>query len=363
MSTSKRLTNWDLLRSLSMFLVVVVHIAPQLGSFRNVNVGPLVGTAAIICDPIFFCLSGYFALKPLKKSYQDYLLGKALSLLLPIFVYAGLLYAFKATTGSMQDTNYIRYTSDLLQGGWWFIPALIPFLIAAPILSKMFDALDDRTCKIVLFATLGIYAWGGLSCAANSVFISSRHITLASTASIFQSFIPISLLGGTYFTFFCMGYFIKRVSPLLDMREVRLIKIAGILFLILDIISSYFGFKRADPSYNWMIVTVAIFIVFDRLKFPSNALSSFIEWTAKRSYSIYLLQYTTIEFAISIVYTAVLNGGYATLSWPLRLLTWLLATTLAYGLALAIASFVDTLIIEPIQLKIRQYRLKTKLDK
>ena len=37
MNTKKRLTNWDLLRALSMFLVVVVHIAPQLGSFRNIN--------------------------------------------------------------------------------------------------------------------------------------------------------------------------------------------------------------------------------------------------------------------------------------------------------------------------------------
>lgn len=91
MNTNKRLTNWDLLRALSMFLVVVVHIAPQLGSFCGINAGAIVGTGAIICDPIFFCLSGYFALRPLKKSYKDYLFGKALSLLLPIFVYAGLL--------------------------------------------------------------------------------------------------------------------------------------------------------------------------------------------------------------------------------------------------------------------------------
>lgn len=42
MNTNKRLTNWDLLRALSMFLVVVVHIAPQLGSFRGINAGAIV---------------------------------------------------------------------------------------------------------------------------------------------------------------------------------------------------------------------------------------------------------------------------------------------------------------------------------
>lgn len=168
MDKVKRLTNWDLLRTLSMFLVVVVHIAPLLGSFRCINASVIAGTAAIICDPIFFCLSGYFALKPLKKNYKDYLFGKALSLLLPIFVYAGLLYAYKAATGAVQDTNFIRYTSGLVQGGWWFVPALIPYILIAPVLAKMFDALDDRTCKNALFVTLGIYVWGGLSSAMNS---------------------------------------------------------------------------------------------------------------------------------------------------------------------------------------------------
>lgn len=358
MSTNKRLANWDLLRALSMFLVVVVHIAPQLGRFRNINASLIVGIAAIICDPIFFCLSGFFALKPLKKSYKDFLFGKVLSLLLPIFVYSGLLYAYKTTTGSIGDMNYIRYTNDLVQSGWWFVPALIPCILVAPTLAKMFDALDDRTCKIALFVTLGIYAWGGLSCVVSYLLIGSQHITIAAAVSTLQHIIPQSLLGGTYFTFFCMGYFIKRVSPLLDMREVRLIKVAGILFFILDIISAYFGIERADPSYNWMIATVAIFIVIDRLTISSNALSKVIEWSAKRSYSIYLLQYTTIEFAINIVYITALNGGYATLAWPLRLFTWLLATALAYGLALAIASLVDTLIIGPIQSKIKQRRLK-----
>lgn len=359
MNTKQRLTNWDLLRALSMFLVVVVHIAPQLGSFRNINASVITSTAAIICDPIFFCLSGYFALKPLKKSYKDYLFGKALSLLLPIFVYAGLLYTYKTATGSLQDTNNIRYTSSLVQGGWWFVPALIPYILVAPVLAKMFDALDDRTCKIALFVTLGIYAWGGLSCAANSMLTNSQHVTLAAAVSMLQRIIPRSLLGGTYFTFFCMGYFVKRVTPLLGMREARLVKASGVLFFILDIASAYYGLERSDPSFNWMIVTVAVFVTFDGIRVHSQALSKIIEWAAKRSFTIYLLQYATIEFATNAIYAGALNGGYAALAWPLRLASWILATALAYGLALAVASIVDPLVIEPIQTKLKQYRSKT----
>lgn len=357
MKTSKRLTNWDLLRTISMFLVVVVHIAPLLGSFHSINASAIASTAAIICDPIFFCLSGYFALRPLKKSYKAYLFGKALSLLLPIFVYAGLLYVYKTATGSVTDTNFIRYTSDLVQGGWWFVPALIPYIMIAPVLAKMFDALDDKTCKMTLFVTLGIYAWGGLSCAVNSMLINSQHITLAAAVSMLQRIIPRSLLGGTYFTFFCLGYFIKRVTPLLEKRETSFIKSIGILFFIFDIASAYFGFERSDPSFNWMIVTVAIFVAFDGIELHSQAFSKIIQWTAKRSYSIYLLQYATIEFATSVIYDSALNGGYATLSWPFRLATWILATAFAYGTALAIASLVDTLVIRPIQTRLKKQRI------
>lgn len=221
----------------------------------------------------------------------------------------------------------------------------------------MFDALDDRTCKIVLFVTLEIYAWGGLSSAENSLLTNSLHVTLAAAVSMLQNIIPRSLIGGTYFTFFCMGYFVKRVTPLLEKRETSFIKSIGILFFIFDIASAYFGFERSDPSFNWMIVTVAIYVTFDGIELHSQAFSKIIQWTAKRSYSIYLLQYATIEFATSVIYDSALNGGYATLSWPFRLATWILATAFAYGTALAIASLVDTLVIRPIQTRLKKQRI------
>lgn len=108
-----------------------------------------------------------------------------------------------------------------------------------------------------------------------------------------------------------------------------------------------------------MIVTVAVFVTFDGIRVHSQALSKIIEWAAKRSYSIYLLQYATIEFATNAIYARALNSGYAELAWPLRLASWILATALAYGLALAVASIVDPLAIEPIQTKLKQHRLKT----
>lgn len=71
-SKSVRLANWDLLRTLAMFSVVVVHCGGYLGQIGPVNMGLVAGRAAIACDPVFFALSGYFALRPLKRGLRDY---------------------------------------------------------------------------------------------------------------------------------------------------------------------------------------------------------------------------------------------------------------------------------------------------
>lgn len=56
----ERLANWDLLRSISMFAVLVVHAAPFLGIHFNVDVGSILGRVALLCDPVFFYAVGLF---------------------------------------------------------------------------------------------------------------------------------------------------------------------------------------------------------------------------------------------------------------------------------------------------------------
>lgn len=85
-----RLSNWDLLRSLAMFLVVVFHMAGRLGPIAGHETGGAVGEFALVCDPVFFTLSGYFALRPLKGSLRDYYLHKIGTILIPCLVYSSI---------------------------------------------------------------------------------------------------------------------------------------------------------------------------------------------------------------------------------------------------------------------------------
>lgn len=131
---AKRLANWDLLRTLAMLFVVIVHSSQYLGPVYGIETRPFISEFALICDPIFFVLSGYFAFRPLKTTYAKYLLNKVVTIILPLVVYSVVLYAYGCVVGTVTlgFPQYFNWFYSILFGGWWFVPALIPFLVLAP---------------------------------------------------------------------------------------------------------------------------------------------------------------------------------------------------------------------------------------
>ncbi len=127
-----RAANWDLLRSLAMFLVVVTHASGHLGPLGGIPTHGTIVAAAIICDPIFFALSGYFALQPIKRTLGAYYWNKVCTIILPLILYSVLLYFYESAFQEMSLFGYFTYFSMLLGTRWWFIPTLVPCLIAAP---------------------------------------------------------------------------------------------------------------------------------------------------------------------------------------------------------------------------------------
>lgn len=90
-------------------------------------------------------------------------------------------------------------------------------------------------------------------------------------------------------------------------------------------------------------------LVFDKIKIQSPRLQKVFEWTGRRSFAIYLLQYTTIALVAPFIYDTVLGGGVAALAAPLRLMWWIVMVVGAWALALAVASVVDTTVVRAAQ--------------
>lgn len=343
----RRLANWDLLRAVSMFAVVVVHMSGYLGPIGGVPTNAI-GTFAIVCDPVFFALSGYFALRPLKTSLPKYYVRKFSSIILPLFLYSALLYVYYSWSSGLSLFGYIEYFNNVLTP-WWFIPALIPYLIAAPFLYKCLESLSDDWVKLLVRFSVVLSIWGIAGCFLTWAFEVTGHATLGRMVGICTSLLPATLVPNSYFIYFCLGFFIRRLIPILSDRRKKQLMVLGLSCWLLDAAFAHFGINRVDPSYAWLPATIAIFLIFDRLSIPDGIASRCIGWAAKRSYSIYLLQYTTIEIATAAIYTSIFAGGIMGHAALVRLCVWLGTTLLAYVLAFGCASIVDSALLRPLQ--------------
>lgn len=362
-NSTKRLANWDLLRSIAMFLVVVVHTSGNLGLVGNFDAGYAVGTAAFLCDPLFFVLSGYFALGPIKRCLKSYYINKVITILLPLVLYSLLLYLAPINTsmkGDLSVGGYFQYFADLLRGGWWFIPTLIPYLVAAPFLSKGLEALSDKAIFDIL-KVLGVLSVAGiLYTFFQWAFALLGAPEMVDLCALFECFVPPSMLTQNlmYLQFFILGGLFKRIEPIITHKAGNILIAIGAIAWLSDDVWALLGIPRNDPSYFWVFATFGVMILFSRLRINNEVLCSFIGWTAKRSYSIYLLQYTTIAIASFFIYSQAIFGDVSYMHVLARIALWIGFVVASYALALLIASVVDSLILIKLQRILKKKLLK-----
>ena len=275
----RRLVNWDLLRAISMFAVVVVHMSGYLGPIGGVPTNAI-GTFAIVCDPVFFAPSGYFALRPLKTGLPKYYVRKFSSIILPLFLYSALLYVYYGWSSGLSLFGYIEYFNNVLTP-WWFIPALIPYLIVAPFLYKCLESLSDDWVKLLVKFAVILSVWGVVGCFLTWSFDVTGHATLGRLIGICTSLLPATLVPNSYFIYFCLGYFIRRLIPILSDKRKKQLIVLGLSCWLLDTAFAHFGINRVDPSYAWLLATISIFMIFDRLSIPDGRVSCCIGWATE----------------------------------------------------------------------------------
>ena len=350
----------DLLRSVAMFAVVAVHAVPYLGAGCGTDVTEGLAKLFLLCDPVFFALSGYFAIRPLKGTLRDYYLGKFVSVVVPIIVYSIVAYAFAARFGylgalgldgavssAVSPAGYLAFASSIISGAWWFVPVLMPMLLGAPFLFVMFEALSDSQLRRLVKVVIALSLWG-VACdlvASLSAFGVTWAPDLSSTL---LHLIPARMepLFG-YPLFFCMGYALRRLRPVTASKARNHALFLGLLFWVGDALLAQFGFERSNPSHLWVFSTVGAFVLAARVRVRGSRATRFIEWTGRRSYSIYLFQAAAIVLVFGHADLAAFDG-------TARVCLWLVATFASYALSWCAASVLDTVLLAPIQRCLKQ---------
>lgn len=333
-----------------MFSVVVVHCGGYLGQIGPVNLGAMASRAAIVCDPVFFALSGYFALRPFKRGLWDYYQRKLVGIVLPLVVYSVLLYLWSSRLSGMSVGGYFAFAADEISSPWWFIPTLIPFLVLAPFLYLFFESLSDEWARKLVKLILAVSVWSCLAHFGQWLFLAMRKPGIVSLVETTSCLIPTHLVPVGYFVFFCMGYFLRRFLPTLNVTAKRRLVAAGIGLWALDVLTYQAGVSASDPSDYWFWAVIALFIVFDGVVIdPASSVGRALRWTGERSYTIYLLQYAAISLVGSVLYDGAWFGTVSGMPWFMRMMVWLVLMVVSYALSLVVASVLDIAVLKPVQ--------------
>lgn len=350
----------DLLRSVAMFAVVAVHAVPYLGAVCGADVTEGLAKLFLLCDPVFFVLSGYFAIRPLKGTLRDYYLGKFVTVVAPIIVYSVVAYAFAARFGylgalgldgdassAVSPAGYLAFASSIISGAWWFVPVLMPMLLGAPFLFVMLEALSDSQLRLLVKVVTALSLWG-VACDLVASLPTFGVTWAADLSSVLLHLMParIEPLFG-YPLFFCMGYALRRLGPAASGEARNHALLLGLLFWVGDALLAQFGFERSNPSHLWVFSTVGAFVLAARVRVRGSRATRFIEWTSRRSYSVYLFQAAAIVLVFGHVDLATFDGAA-------RVCLWLVATFASYALSWCAASVLDTVLLAPIQRCLKQ---------
>lgn len=294
---------------------------------------------------------GYFALRPLKCSLKEFYLKKISSILLPIFLYSIFLYIY-VYWGSFGIGSYLSFTVELFFGPWWFVPTLVPFLILSPFLYKAFEGIDDRWIVRLTQLLAVFYMWGVLYHLIGYAATLIERPGLNNVLKIVTAGFPVTLIPG-YFAVFCYGYLYRRLSGIVSEKVKRVFRILVLPSILLTFVFAGIGVGRNDPNQIWVIGAFSMFFLFENVRIPEGIPSRIIEWVAKRSYSVYLFQATTISIVADAVYGHFLLGNAFSSSLLWAIPTWIVFVIASYLLASAIASVLDPLVLEPIQRKFK----------
>lgn len=165
-TTGPRQSNFELLRILAMFLVLVVHAdfwaigAPNYEDFistpLNAWTRTIIESAAIVCVNVFILISGWFGIKPSFKGLANFLFQCA------YFLFG--IYLIMLITG--RSTLTIRAIAECfsITPINWFIKSYIGLYIVSPILNAFIDKasrLQFTGTLIAFYVFQTIWGWSG----------------------------------------------------------------------------------------------------------------------------------------------------------------------------------------------------------
>jgi surface polysaccharide O-acyltransferase-like enzyme len=338
---------FELIRVIACVFVLGVHtlwiLTPDTG-IKGVYI-KIVDTLFILCNPIFFMLSGKFALWQGEftddSQYFRFYLKKFAYLILPMLVYMLFISAYnlKMETGSFSGLLY-HFTIDFIAGHQashlWFMYVLVGNVLMSPFTSRIFSSISR--CGAIIFISILLLT--------NCLIAYSPYFFSTSFAAWVNPFVGWSL-------YFYMGACVDKIFT--DKKSVNILKIVGVISFLIIILKKYeFSYLNHIHDYmpSFTLFSLMVYVLLTRMQFEFNEKSSLvIRFLGAQSFGIYLIHFP-IVFALRDVFVIP--------TWCPEILFQYVYMIIVFIISLILSWLIGTFLLKPIQNDIEKLIAKIK---
>lgn len=273
----KRELNLELLRIISMFIVIVFHFS-DWGGLLKINtpyispdklLGELINIGGSFGNDIFVLISGYFLINTKFKT------KKLLKIVLEVFFYSMLMYGVCLLFG------IVKYNIDDLRMSlfpitynmYWFATTYVVMYLLSPYINFILNNINKKqhlTLIIILLILVSIIP---------SIFVDSKMFSDNLIRFIFL-----------YIT----AAYIKKYVPALNKKTTfGMATLGGVLLFGISLLYTKLGFDKYITVYNTMttvpmlLLTISSFLFFRDLKIDNN--NKIIPFFASSAFAVYLI--------------------------------------------------------------------------
>lgn len=326
----KRDARYEFIRVVSMILVIGIHSLAQVPRTSPAEEwgGYALTTLFLLCNGLFFMLSGKFSLHTRCDTVGEYLkwYAKRLSAIgIPALLFmllrtmhnSGWWPAYLRSPELWQDYR-INVLSGFRASDYWFLYPLTGLLAAAPFLSKLLQQASEKELLLLLGLGMGFNA---------------LTVYLPALGLPFSWEFPL----GGWFVLFLLGYALERLVT--TPKAEALVMILGCSCFVLTVIQQHLGIDPGvhDLAPAYVPMCAAAFLGLKRLYRPGKIQDRLFLAVGKHSLSVYLCH----AMILSCLDTRLPSAGFL----PALLLRILLTAALSLGTAF----LVDQLLLFPLQ--------------
>lgn len=281
----QRLSNIELLRIISMLMIIMLHLLSFGGMLSTYNTFSLrsffiwfIESLCFVAVNCYVIISGYFL------TDSNFKFKKLFNIWIEVLFYSLIIYFILLFTNkiSLGYKDLLKSFFPILLRNYWFVTVYFILYILSPFINKLINSLDKKQYSYLILVIFIVFSlW-------STIIPPSDTINYGGSYSI-SWFICLYLIAG----------YLKRFYSDKKIRKSICISIYFITSL-LNVIA-YFGIKKLnikfvlpDFLYNYYSVTVVIaaislFIFFKNIKIKNNFLKGAINFFAPTTFAIYLI--------------------------------------------------------------------------